>query len=296
MSLESTKYLKRIQAWVNPRLKSEGLTGVTYDQIRTVWFDQSIVMNSEEPTEEEYIKARQTVLENMMSIKNQPEVEELAVYTDGSIEFESIDNTQNQVLHNEEKEKSYESVLTAIELVDEWLSDDSNYDEKHYPQIEQALIENRVSNSDIDHIDIDKEEEETNDQNSGSMVPVEPTTPSSLSTEVNNNNIIDIRSIVEQQFSDKGSEVQEMIIQYAENKMYTNVQELQEALTDINNTELSVMLKVSDDYIKQREHNQQTIQQHLKQNTELEQKKSQIRAMQRMQKMSHYRGQFGVLS
>lgn len=292
MTTESTKYLKRIQAWVNPRLKAEGLVGVTYDQIRTVWFDNKIIVNPEQPSEKEYMLARQTVLENIMKVNNQPQNKPLSVYTDGSVDFESKDEEGIQEVDS--------SIQSSIDLVDEWIQDESSYDEENYTQIEQALINNRMNDQGIglinDHASGNKEGDKDDDRGSGSMVPIQPSNLSPLSAEVNNNNIIDIREIVEQQFSDKGSEVQEMIIQYAEEKMYTNVNELQEALTDINNTELSVMLKVSDDYIKQREHNQQTIQQHLMSTTEGEQKKSQIRAMQRIQKMSHYRSQFGIMS
>jgi len=44
-----------------------------------------------------------------------------------------------------EQNKTDESVEDLIELVDEWMSDDSKYDEEVYPRIDEALKQNRVS-------------------------------------------------------------------------------------------------------------------------------------------------------
>ena len=44
-----------------------------------------------------------------------------------------------------EHNKTDESVEDLIELVDEWMNDDSEYDEKVYPRIDAALKQNRVS-------------------------------------------------------------------------------------------------------------------------------------------------------
>jgi predicted RNase H-like HicB family nuclease len=41
--------------------------------------------------------------------------------------------------------KNDESIENLIELVDEWMNDDSEYDEKVYPRIDAALKQNRVS-------------------------------------------------------------------------------------------------------------------------------------------------------
>jgi hypothetical protein len=38
-----------------------------------------------------------------------------------------------------------ETLEDAIKLVDEWMSDESGYDEETYPQIEAALNQNRLS-------------------------------------------------------------------------------------------------------------------------------------------------------
>ena len=44
-----------------------------------------------------------------------------------------------------EHNKTDESVEDLIELVDEWMNEDSSYDEEVYPQIDAALKQNRVS-------------------------------------------------------------------------------------------------------------------------------------------------------
>ncbi|MBE9126849.1 hypothetical protein IQ257_10635 [Coleofasciculus sp. LEGE 07092] len=44
-----------------------------------------------------------------------------------------------------EQNKTDESVEDLIELVDEWMNEDSPYDEEVYPQIDAALKQNRVS-------------------------------------------------------------------------------------------------------------------------------------------------------
>jgi predicted RNase H-like HicB family nuclease len=44
-----------------------------------------------------------------------------------------------------EHNKTNESVEDLIELVDEWMNEDSSYDEEVYPQIDAALKQNRVS-------------------------------------------------------------------------------------------------------------------------------------------------------
>ncbi len=41
-------------------------------------------------------------------------------------------------------DKNDESIEDLIELVDEWMNDDSEYDEKVYPRIDAALKQNRV--------------------------------------------------------------------------------------------------------------------------------------------------------
>ncbi len=41
--------------------------------------------------------------------------------------------------------KNDESIEDLIELVDEWMNDNSEYDEKVYPRIDAALKQNRVS-------------------------------------------------------------------------------------------------------------------------------------------------------
>lgn len=46
---------------------------------------------------------------------------------------------------NVEHNKTDESVEDLIELVDEWINEDSSYDEDVYPRIGAALKQNRVS-------------------------------------------------------------------------------------------------------------------------------------------------------
>ncbi|MGM3305956.1 hypothetical protein ACSQ6I_08240 [Anabaena sp. WFMT] len=50
--------------------------------------------------------------------------------------IEPVSSTQ------QENDNSLEKI---IELVDEWMADESNYDQENYPQIEAALNQNRVS-------------------------------------------------------------------------------------------------------------------------------------------------------
>ena len=45
----------------------------------------------------------------------------------------------------EEVDAENESLEDAIKLVEEWMSDESGYDEETYPQIEAALNQNRLS-------------------------------------------------------------------------------------------------------------------------------------------------------
>jgi hypothetical protein len=45
----------------------------------------------------------------------------------------------------EELERENESLENVIKLVDEWMSDESGYDEETYPQISAALNRNRLS-------------------------------------------------------------------------------------------------------------------------------------------------------
>jgi len=53
---------------------------------------------------------------------------------------------QNQVSQFVESEaKEDDSLEQVIELVDEWMADESGYDEETYPQIETALTQNRLS-------------------------------------------------------------------------------------------------------------------------------------------------------
>lgn len=53
---------------------------------------------------------------------------------------------QNQVAQFVELEaKEDDSLEQVIELVDEWMADESGYDEETYPQIETALTQNRLS-------------------------------------------------------------------------------------------------------------------------------------------------------
>ncbi len=53
---------------------------------------------------------------------------------------------QNQVAQFLESEaKEDDSLEQVIELVDEWMADESGYDEETYPQIQAALTQNRLS-------------------------------------------------------------------------------------------------------------------------------------------------------
>jgi hypothetical protein len=53
---------------------------------------------------------------------------------------------QNQVTQFSESEaKGDDSLEQLIELVDEWMTDESGYDEEMYPQIQAALTQNRLS-------------------------------------------------------------------------------------------------------------------------------------------------------
>ncbi|MEH2244421.1 hypothetical protein [Nostoc sp.] len=53
---------------------------------------------------------------------------------------------QNQVAQFFESEaKENDSLEQVIELVNEWMAEESGYDEETYPQIETALTQNRLS-------------------------------------------------------------------------------------------------------------------------------------------------------
>lgn len=62
--------------------------------------------------------------------------------TSSSINLSKYQTTQFSEREANEEDNSLEQV---IQLVDEWMTDESGYDEETYPQIEAALTQNRLS-------------------------------------------------------------------------------------------------------------------------------------------------------
>jgi hypothetical protein len=62
----------------------------------------------------------------------------------GNLEHINLDEYQ-VVQFSKSEAKGDDSLEKVIELVDEWMADESGYDEKTYPQIETALNHNQLS-------------------------------------------------------------------------------------------------------------------------------------------------------
>ncbi|MEA5623614.1 hypothetical protein [Nostoc sp. UHCC 0251] len=64
----------------------------------------------------------------------------------GNSEHINLDLDEYQVVQFSKSEaKKDDSLEKVIELVDEWIADESGYDEQTYPQIEAGLNQNRMS-------------------------------------------------------------------------------------------------------------------------------------------------------
>ncbi|MHC5729385.1 MAG: hypothetical protein ACYTXY_35725 [Nostoc sp.] len=62
----------------------------------------------------------------------------------GNLEHINLDEYQ-VVQFSELEAKGDDSLENVIELIDEWMADESGYDEQTYPQIETGLNQNRLS-------------------------------------------------------------------------------------------------------------------------------------------------------
>lgn len=62
----------------------------------------------------------------------------------GNLEHINLDEYQ-VVQFSELETKGDDSLENVIELIDEWMADESGYDEQTYPQIETGLNQNRLS-------------------------------------------------------------------------------------------------------------------------------------------------------
>ncbi|MEH2421765.1 MAG: hypothetical protein V7K48_12835 [Nostoc sp.] len=62
----------------------------------------------------------------------------------GNLEHINLDEYQ-VVQFSESEVKGDDTLEKVIELVDEWMADESGYDEQTYPQIETGLNQNRMS-------------------------------------------------------------------------------------------------------------------------------------------------------
>ena len=103
-----------------------------YNSVRlavNAWRQRSNSSSLESPTQEstnEYIKFIDELVDKVNELSN------------------SVDELSNSA-NSPDPEKESESLRELIGLVDEWMSDESGYDETTYPQIEAALQKNQLS-------------------------------------------------------------------------------------------------------------------------------------------------------